>query len=119
MSEAIQLDETREDLLAELDWTSPLTVELCLQADLEEHWPLILALPPLERDVLLMVHYCGIKFGMVARILRTSPAKVSACLRSAELGMADLLLGAPGPWPQDPEREIVIDVLECPGTALD
>ena len=76
MAESLQLDTDREDLLEELDWTTPLSLELCLGEDLELHMPMIRCLPPLERDVLILVHYSRLQVQTVALIMKTTPAKV-------------------------------------------
>lgn len=102
MAEAISFDEsfwieeidpTDPESLSNVsvDYTPAFNLGTCFKENFEIYLKYIALLDPIEVDVLILYHYCDKKVKEIAKILRTTPVKISGLIGQAEQRLALLL----------------------------
>jgi len=74
-----------------VDYTPAFNLGECFKSGFEVYLKYVALLDPMEADVLILYHYCDKKVKEIAKILRTTPVKVSGLIHQAESRLALLL----------------------------
>ena len=88
-----EIDPTDPESLSSVsvDYTPAFNLGECFKESFEIYLKYIALLDPQEADVLILYHYCDKKVKEIAKILRTTPVKISGLVHQAESRLALLL----------------------------
>jgi len=88
-----EIDPTDPESLSSVsvDYTPAFNLGVCFKDNFEVYLKYLALLDPLEADLLILYYYCDKKVKEIAKILKTTPVKVSGLISQAEQRLALLL----------------------------
>jgi len=88
-----EIDPTDPESLSSVfvDYTPAFNLGECFKENFEIYLKYLALLDPLEADVLVLYYYCDKKVKEIAKILKTTPVKISALIHQAEARLAIFL----------------------------
>ena len=88
-----EIDPTDPESLSSVsvDYTPAFNMGVCFKENFEVYLKYLSLLDPLESDLLILYHYCDKKVKEIAKILKSTPVKVSGLINQAEQRLAILL----------------------------